>query len=318
MLAIYRAIHHFRYFLEGRNFTVYTDHKPLCFSLSTASHRHSPRELRQLSFISEFTSDIRHVSGVDNVVADTLSRVDAVNPVAPSVMPIDFSSLASAQQDDEELRHLKSSSSSSLRWSDLSLPGCPFLLSCDISTGTRPYLPPSFRHLAFDILHNQSHPGIRATCRLVASKNVWHDMNRDVTQWSCTCLQCQRSKVHRHISTLPASFLPPDARFAHVHIDIVGPLPSSTGSRYLLMMIDRFTRWPDTVPIPAIDAQTVALSLGQSFRCSNDTHHRSRCPVRVISTLGFAQATWNSSYSHHRLSSASKLHMYKYRVHASI
>ena len=136
LLAIYRAIRHFRYFLEGRNFTVCTDHKPLGFSLSTAGHRHSPCELRHLSFISEFTSDIRHVSGVDNVVADTLSRVDAVDPVAPSVLPIDFSSLASAQQDDEELRRLKSSSSSSLRWSDFPLPGCPFPLSCDISTGT--------------------------------------------------------------------------------------------------------------------------------------------------------------------------------------
>ena len=163
LLAIYRAICHFRYFLEGRNFIVYTDHKPLCFSLSTAGHRHSPRELRHLSLISEFMSDIRHVSGVDNVVADTLSRVDAVDPVAPSGLPIDFSSLATAQQDDEELRRLKSSSSSSLRWSDLSSPGCPFPLSCDISTGTtRPYLPLSFRRLAFDILHNQSHPGIRA------------------------------------------------------------------------------------------------------------------------------------------------------------
>ena len=216
LLPIYRAIRHFRYFLEGRYFTVYTDHKPLCFPLSTAGHRHSPRELRHLSFISEFTSDIRHISGVDNVVADTLTRVDAVDPIAPSVPPIDFSSLALAQKDDEELCRLKSSSSSSLRWSDLSLPGCPFPLSCDISTGTtRPYLSLSFRRLAFDILHNQSHHGVHATCRLVASKYVWHDMNRDVTQWSRTCLQCQRSKVHRHTSTLPSSFLPPEAHFVH-------------------------------------------------------------------------------------------------------
>ena len=34
--------------------------------------------------------------------------------------------------------------------------------------------------------------------------------------------------------------------------------------------------------------------MGQSFWCANDAHYRSRCPVRVISTFGFAQATWNS------------------------
>ena len=35
LLAVYLAIKYFRYFIEGRQFIVFTDHKPVTFSLST-------------------------------------------------------------------------------------------------------------------------------------------------------------------------------------------------------------------------------------------------------------------------------------------
>ena len=80
LLAIYLAIKHFRHFVEGRDFHVLTDHKPLTYAMGMRSDRHSPRQTRQLDFISQFTSDIRYVKGSENVVADALSRI-AVNSV---------------------------------------------------------------------------------------------------------------------------------------------------------------------------------------------------------------------------------------------
>ncbi|BHF62249.1 hypothetical protein SprV_0200523000 [Sparganum proliferum] len=74
LLAIYLAVKHFRHFLEGCDFTVFTDHKPLTFALRSHSDKYNPREITRLDYISQFTIDIRHIDGTMNEVADVLSR----------------------------------------------------------------------------------------------------------------------------------------------------------------------------------------------------------------------------------------------------
>merc|ERR1712024_325162 len=103
LLGLYSAIGHFRQFLEGRPFTAYTDHKPLTTALASLTDR-SPRQTRHLSFVSEFTSDIQHISGKQNVVADALSRVSS--PFAPA---IDYRSLAADQAVSVEIAAYRTS-----------------------------------------------------------------------------------------------------------------------------------------------------------------------------------------------------------------
>ena len=88
LLAIYSAIKHFRCFLEGRPVSVLIDHKPLTYALTSKTAR-SPRQERQLSYIAEFTTDVRYISRIDNVVSDVLSRASwAEQPMVASASPI--------------------------------------------------------------------------------------------------------------------------------------------------------------------------------------------------------------------------------------
>ncbi|GFX47146.1 transposon Ty3-I Gag-Pol polyprotein [Trichonephila clavipes] len=51
-LAVYAAIKHFRFMLEGHNFTIFAGHKPLTFVFKQMLDKCSPRQNRQLDFIS--------------------------------------------------------------------------------------------------------------------------------------------------------------------------------------------------------------------------------------------------------------------------
>ena len=79
LLGIYLAVKHFRYMLEGRQFLIRTDHKPLVYAFQQKLDKASPRQIRQLDFIAQFSTNIEHISGKDNVVADPLSRIEAVD-----------------------------------------------------------------------------------------------------------------------------------------------------------------------------------------------------------------------------------------------
>ena len=129
LLALYLGIRHFRYFLEGRQFVAYTDHKPLTFSMSKVSEPWLNRQQRHLTYISEFTTDIRHIQGKDNPVADLLSRATLAN----IQLGIDYNAMAMAQKQDPEIQAYHTASSS-LKLEDIPFGADGTTLLCDWGT----------------------------------------------------------------------------------------------------------------------------------------------------------------------------------------
>ena len=95
---------------SGRRRTCNADHVR-CFQSRLRSPMpmlgQSSTQVRHLDYISQFTSDIRHVKGEDNTAADALSRLSAIK--VDSSVTVDFEAIAQAQQDDKELRELHAS-----------------------------------------------------------------------------------------------------------------------------------------------------------------------------------------------------------------
>lgn len=267
LLAIYLTLKHFQFFLQGREFFVITDHLPLCSAISSSTER-SPRETRQLDFICQFTRDIRHVSGANNEAADALSRIntDEISDLShlyalDNLLPTNFQTItldqiAEAQASDEDYSYFCKHDNFFLH------NNVGYHRQGDIY---RPFIPCSLRRNLFENLHNLSHPGIKATQKLISKKYYWRSMNTDVRMWARNCLECQSSKIVRHNKSATQIIQTSDDRFSQIHMDIVGPLPYCEGNKYLLTIIDRFTRWPEAIPIADMTTDTVLRAFYENW-----------------------------------------------------
>ena len=96
---------------------------------------------------------------------------------------------------------------------------------------------------------------------MVANKFVWCNMNKQVTEWARSCIPCQQSKIARHVRAPLQRFEVPQRRFDSNHVDLVRPLPPSQSFSYLLSIMDRFTRWPEAIPLTDTSAKSCARAL---------------------------------------------------------
>ena len=110
------------------------------------------------------------------------------------------------------------------------------------------------------------HCGKEKTRQRLLRRFYWPTIFQDVEKYCRSCSVCQRAST-RGVKRAPLIPLPIISEpFSRIAMDIAGPLPCTrSGKRYILVICDYATRYPEAIPLSSIDAEHVAEELIQVF-----------------------------------------------------
>ena len=234
LLSVYSNVKYVEYVLFNKTFVIFTDNKPLGNSFAKPSKNHSLRQVRQLSYLSQFDCNIQHFPGRNNIVADCLSRI-IVDNILEEPMPISLGSIADTQQHESQ--------SDAFSFPTVPIPKTNFCILIDTSLPhDRILIPPNLKQTIRSYYHNINHLGIKATQRFICARFLFKNMKSKIRDFVHACINCQRTKTNRHIVKQITSTPMPNSHFKRINIDIAGPFPSSNGYTHVLVCIDPFAR----------------------------------------------------------------------------
>jgi transposase InsO family protein len=107
------------------------------------------------------------------------------------------------------------------------------------------------------------HPGVRRLLHFVKSKNLPYSTD-EVRQVCSACKICAQLKP-RFCSTNDKHLIKATQPFERLSMDFVGPKPSVTANKYLLVLVDEFSRFPFVFPCSDMSTATVIKCLRQLF-----------------------------------------------------
>ena len=128
-------------------------------------------------------------------------------------------------------------------------------------------VPAEYRKHVMKLAHESilgGHQGSKKTRDKIMSNFVWPGMQADITRHCQSCDVCQRTIPKGRVTKVPLGSVPlMEEPFQRVAIDLVGPIKptSERGHRYILVLVDYATRYPEAVPMRNIDAESVAEEL---------------------------------------------------------
>ena len=130
-------------------------------------------------------------------------------------------------------------------------------------------LPRSCRKAVLQLAHSvptAGHLGRKKTIERIVRRFYWPTLYKDVADFCHSCESCQKN-THKRVLKAPMIPMPIMAEpFERMAMDIIGPLPRSrSGCRYVLVMCDYATRYPEAIALKTIDAKTIAEELIKVF-----------------------------------------------------
>ena len=319
LLAIVFAFDKFRPYLIGNKVVVHTDHSAIKYLMTKKDAK--PRLIRWVLLLQEFDVEIKDKKGIENLVADHLSRLegakddvpvndefpdekllaiedkraapwfaDFVNYLVAKVIPPEFN----YQQKKRFFAHLKH-----YYWEE------PILYRHCADQVIRRCVPEDEMHSILNHCHTLPcgghFGGQRTTAKVLQSGFYWPSLFKDAHQFVSTCDKCQRMGNISRKDEPPMHPILEVELFDLWGIDFMGPFPASYSNLYILLAVDYVSKWVEAIPTRTNDAKVVAQFLRsnifsrfgtpRALIIDNGTHFCNKVIDKVLQKYGVRHRT---------------------------
>lgn len=289
-LAVVKAIEHFRHYLHGQKFTVFTD----CNSLKASHSKRdlTPRVHRWWAILQAYDFDIVYKEGRKMAHADFLSRnlsnTNYSEPRKVNFLELDKNWLIVEQERDPELSEIIS------KIRNNQLPE-EILHTYDLRQGilyrkierrgVSSWLPIVPRSLVWSLIshvHNEiKHLGFDKTLDKLYEFYWFPDMAKFVKKFINCCVVCKTSKGPSGAQQMQLHSIPKHPVPWHtVHLDLTGKLSGKSDRKeYCSVLIDAFTKF-------VLLEYTPALNSSYAVRAIKNAVNLFGAPKRIIADRG--------------------------------
>jgi len=222
LLSVHYFVKKYKHYLYGKHFLIRTDHKPLTWLL-TSSNPKTSQYCRWKVELESYNFDCEHRSGINHCNADALSRY-------PECKQCD-------------LKHPKE-----LKFENV------FNLELLDESETR-------KKIA--LFHSQlGHVGESKIYSVLKDEIKCLNLRKSVHEVLKRCQACQYYKLKNPRDKADMLYVTTNQPLERIAIDICGPLPGGTGRlRFVLGIVDYFSKFVVLVPLASVDAHTVARAI---------------------------------------------------------
>lgn len=289
LLSIVECLKQFKNILFGYEIHVYSDHKNLVYEATLSE---SQRVMRWRLLLEEFGPQIHHIAGVDNIVADTLSRLKSSNAeedgddvsTTDKLQEMYANTRVRSIQADfplekelirvEQNKELNRRNSKLKKLVDDKKSDYYFGRVDDVKLvlkDNKIYIPESMREATLNWYHYYlNHPGGDRLGNTIKETCYWKGLLNQAKQHVKTCKVCQQYKPKRKYGHVPAKTIEDLVPWRTVHIDLIGPYTITAKQMQpegeikeielkltAMTMVDPATGWFEIVEVPYYSIEDV-------------------------------------------------------------
>ncbi|CAK9151637.1 unnamed protein product [Ilex paraguariensis] len=283
LLAVVFALDKFRAYIIGSPIVVFTDHSALKYLLSKQDAK--PRLIRWILLLQEFDLTIKDKKGVENVVADHLSRLvvqeaDEHIPI-PDFFPDEhLLSIHSVCPWYADICNYLATGQTPPQWSPEDRRRFmadvkyfyfdnPYLFKYCPDQIMRRCVPENEQRDVLAFCHSQACGGHfsakKTSAKILQSGFYWPSLIKDCVSFCKGCDKCQRLGSVTQRNMMPLSPILVIEIFDCWGIDFMGPFPMSFGYLYILLAVDYVSKWVEAIPTKTNDHRVVVKFLKENI-----------------------------------------------------